>query len=112
MKVGAPKEILGGEARVALTPDSAVQLQKLGHACLIESGAGLAAGFSDAAYRASSVEAAIVGTTGGAEVLAAAAAHATCSQSRSTAGSNPTPGTSSRGSQPTASRALPANWHG
>ncbi len=56
MKVGAPKEILGGEARVALTPDSAVQLQKLGHACLIESGAGLAAGFSDAAYRAAGVE--------------------------------------------------------
>jgi len=56
VKVGAPKEILGGEARVALTPDSAVQLQKLGHSCLIENGAGLAAGFSDAAYRAAGVE--------------------------------------------------------
>ncbi len=56
MKVGAPKEILGGEARVALTPDSALQLQKLGHACLIESGAGSLAGFSDEAYRAAGVE--------------------------------------------------------
>ncbi|MEN9684172.1 MAG: hypothetical protein RLZZ427_1923, partial [Pseudomonadota bacterium] len=56
MKVGAPKEIIGGEARVALTPDSALQLQKLGHSCLIESGAGLAAGFSDDAYRAAGVE--------------------------------------------------------
>ncbi len=50
MKIGAPKEIFEGEARVAMTPDSAVQLQKLGHQCFIETGAGLAAGFSDAAY--------------------------------------------------------------
>lgn len=56
MKVGAPKEILGGEARVALTPDSALQLQKLGHSCVVESGAGHLAGFSDEAYRAAGVE--------------------------------------------------------
>lgn len=56
MKVGAPREVIGGEARVALTPDSALQLQKLGHSCLIESGAGVLAGFSDEAYRAAGVE--------------------------------------------------------
>lgn len=56
MKIGAPKEIARGEARVALTPESAQQLQKLGHECLIESGAGAAAGFDDAAYRAAGVE--------------------------------------------------------
>ncbi|MFT3689165.1 Re/Si-specific NAD(P)(+) transhydrogenase subunit alpha [Paenirhodobacter sp.] len=50
MKIGAPRETFEGEARVAMTPDSAVQLQKLGHSCFIESGAGLAAGFTDAAY--------------------------------------------------------------
>ena len=33
-----------------MTPDSARQLQKLGYACLIETGAGQEAGFSDAAY--------------------------------------------------------------
>ncbi|MFY8146784.1 MAG: NAD(P)(+) transhydrogenase (Re/Si-specific) subunit alpha, partial [Rhodobacter sp.] len=55
MKIGAPKEIFEGEARVALTPESALQLQKLGHACLIESGAGAKAGFSDAAYAAAGV---------------------------------------------------------
>ena len=55
MKIGAPREIYEGEARVAMTPDSAVQLQKLGHACLIESGAGAKAGFSDAAYAAAGV---------------------------------------------------------
>ena len=52
MKIGAPKEIFVGEARVAMTPDSAFQLIKLGHSCLVQSGAGLAAGFSDASYSA------------------------------------------------------------
>lgn len=51
MKIGAPKELALGEARVALTPDSAQLIQKLGHDCMIESGAGIAAGFDDDAYR-------------------------------------------------------------
>ncbi|MEY8830591.1 Re/Si-specific NAD(P)(+) transhydrogenase subunit alpha [Sedimentitalea sp. XS_ASV28] len=56
MKIGTPKEIHEGERRVAMTPESAAQLQKLGHECLIETGAGLEAGFSDAAYEAAGVE--------------------------------------------------------
>lgn len=56
MKIGVPKEITVGEARVAMTPDSAVQLQKLGYSCVIETGAGLAAGFSDASYQAVGVD--------------------------------------------------------
>ncbi len=56
MKIGAPKELEAGEARVAMTPDSATQLQKLGYDCLIETGAGAAAGFTDAAYKAAGVE--------------------------------------------------------
>lgn len=55
MKIGTPKEVFDGEARVAMTPDSALQLQKLGHECLIETGAGAQAGFSDAAYEAAGV---------------------------------------------------------
>lgn len=55
MKIGTPKEIFEGEARVAMTPDSAAQLQKLGHECLIEAGAGARAGFSDADYEAAGV---------------------------------------------------------
>lgn len=55
MKIGTPKEVFEGEARVAMTPDSALQLQKLGHECLIEAGAGALAGFSDAAYQAAGV---------------------------------------------------------
>jgi len=55
VKVGALKEIKPGEARVALTPDSAAQLQKLGHECVVQSGAGDAAGFNDATYEAAGV---------------------------------------------------------
>ncbi|MGB5864117.1 MAG: Re/Si-specific NAD(P)(+) transhydrogenase subunit alpha [Sulfitobacter sp.] len=56
MKIGTPKEVFEGERRVAMTPDSAVQLQKLGHECLIEAGAGAASGFDDAAYESAGVE--------------------------------------------------------
>ncbi len=56
MKIGTPKEVFKGENRVAMTPDSALQLQKLGHECLIQSGAGAAAGFSDADYEAAGVK--------------------------------------------------------
>ena len=56
MKIGTPKEVSAGEARVAMTPDSALQLQKLGYECVVESGAGVAAGFADALYREAGVE--------------------------------------------------------
>jgi len=56
VKIGTPKEIHEGERRVAMTPDSALALQKLGHACVIETGAGLEAGFSDATYKQAGVE--------------------------------------------------------
>ena len=56
MIVGSLKEGDKGEQRVAMTPDSAVQIQKLGHECIIQSGAGIHAGFSDDAYAAAGVE--------------------------------------------------------
>ncbi len=56
MKIGAPKETFEGEARVAMTPASAKDLQKLGHECLIETGAGALAGFSDATYKEAGVK--------------------------------------------------------
>ncbi|AUJ64441.1 NAD(P) transhydrogenase subunit alpha [Aestuarium zhoushanense] len=56
MKIGAPKEILEGENRVAMTPASAKDLQKLGYECVIESGAGANAGFSDEMYKEAGVE--------------------------------------------------------
>jgi NAD(P) transhydrogenase subunit alpha len=56
LKIGTPKEVFNGENRVAMTPESALQLQKLGHECVIEAGAGVGAGFSDAAYKDAGVE--------------------------------------------------------
>ena len=55
MKIGVLKEHAEREARVAMTPDSAQALQKLGYDCVIETGAGKLAGFSDDAYRAAGV---------------------------------------------------------
>ena len=51
MIVGSPKEIFKGEARVAMTPESAKQIQKLGYTCLLETGAGLPSNFSDKDYK-------------------------------------------------------------
>ena len=56
MQIGVPKEVFEGERRVALTPQSAAALKKLGYDCLVESGAGEAARFSDDAYREAGVE--------------------------------------------------------
>ena len=56
MKIGALKEQENGEKRVAMTPESAALLQKLGHECLIESGAGAEASFSDQAYADAGVQ--------------------------------------------------------
>jgi NAD(P) transhydrogenase subunit alpha len=56
VKIGVPKEVFEGENRVAMTPDSAQLLQKLGYDCVIETKAGENAGFSDALYKEAGVE--------------------------------------------------------
>ena len=56
MRIGTPKEIFPGENRVAMTPESALQLQKLGYECVIEKGAGDAARFSDQDYKDAGVK--------------------------------------------------------
>jgi len=55
MKIATPKERAAGENRVAMTPESAQQLQKLGYETYVETGAGASAGISDAAYEAAGV---------------------------------------------------------
>ncbi|PVZ64377.1 Re/Si-specific NAD(P)(+) transhydrogenase subunit alpha [Pelagibaculum spongiae] len=50
MLIGIPRESLAGETRVAATPATVEQLQKLGFTIAVESGAGEAASFQDAAY--------------------------------------------------------------
>ena len=51
MKIGVPSENHPGERRVATTPDVATQLIKLGFDVAVESGAGLAASYSDDSYK-------------------------------------------------------------
>jgi len=51
IRVGAPKETTPGERRVALVPDVAQRLAKLGVEVLLETGAGDAANYPDAAYK-------------------------------------------------------------
>jgi len=50
MKIGVPKEIKDKENRVALTPDGARRLVREGHEVIIQTSAGLGAGFEDSAY--------------------------------------------------------------
>src|SRR5438105_3326629 len=50
MEIGIPKEIMAGERRVALVPESAGRLVAAGHHVLVETGAGADAYFDDRAY--------------------------------------------------------------
>jgi NAD(P) transhydrogenase subunit alpha len=51
MIVGVPKEPLAGEKRVAQTPETTKQLVDLGLTVQVQKGAGVAAGYDDAAYQ-------------------------------------------------------------
>jgi len=50
MRVGVPSEIKPGEHRVGLTPTAVREYVGHGHAVLVQSGAGLGAGYADEAY--------------------------------------------------------------
>ncbi|MDE3079139.1 MAG: alanine dehydrogenase [Paracoccaceae bacterium] len=52
MKIGCPKEIKPQEFRVGMTPQAAHEAVAHGHEVLIETHAGLGAGFTDADYQA------------------------------------------------------------
>lgn len=52
MIIGIPKESFAGESRVAATPNSVVQLKKLGFEVVIESSAGAKASFTDEMFAA------------------------------------------------------------
>jgi NAD(P) transhydrogenase subunit alpha len=51
MIVSTPKEIVADERRVALVPDLVAKLIKSGLEVVVQAGAGVAAGFTDAAYQ-------------------------------------------------------------
>ncbi len=50
MKIGCPKEVKPQEFRVGITPNAAQEAIAHGHQVVIETGAGVGAGFDDAAY--------------------------------------------------------------
>lgn len=56
MIIGVPSETHPGENRVALTPETAGRIRKLGHTLVVEAGAGHAADISDDAFREADVE--------------------------------------------------------
>ena len=56
MKVGVPKETFPGETRVALVPALVASLKKAGVETIVEAGAGQAAGYPDADYKAAGAE--------------------------------------------------------
>ncbi|WP_101950895.1 Re/Si-specific NAD(P)(+) transhydrogenase subunit alpha [Mycobacterium sp. 3519A] len=56
MIIGIPRESLPGETRVAATPQTVGQLIKLGYEVVVESGAGAASSFSDAAFNEAGAE--------------------------------------------------------
>ncbi|HMN07929.1 MAG TPA: Re/Si-specific NAD(P)(+) transhydrogenase subunit alpha [Gemmatimonadaceae bacterium] len=70
MNVGIPRERFPGERRVAATPDSVKKLLKLGFGVRVESDAGLAAGFDDAAYVAAGATIAPAGDVWTSDVVA------------------------------------------
>ena len=56
MLIGVPGETTLGETRVAVTPETVKKLKALGHTLRVQSGAGLAASVTDAAYEAVGAE--------------------------------------------------------
>ncbi|MBP3194769.1 MAG: Re/Si-specific NAD(P)(+) transhydrogenase subunit alpha [Cardiobacteriaceae bacterium] len=51
MQIGIPKETINGEQRIAATPKTVKELQKLGFEVLVQSGAGMGSQISDGDYR-------------------------------------------------------------
>ena len=51
MDIGVPAEIKTAEKRIGLTPGAISELTSLGHKVVIQSGAGVGAGYEDSSYQ-------------------------------------------------------------
>jgi NAD(P) transhydrogenase subunit alpha len=69
MLIGVPAESTAGETRVAVTPETAKKLVAAGHAVRVQSGAGLTASATDAAYQAAGAEIVDAATAFGSEIV-------------------------------------------
>ncbi|MDE2093391.1 MAG: NAD(P)(+) transhydrogenase (Re/Si-specific) subunit alpha, partial [Burkholderiales bacterium] len=56
MLIGVPLETAAGETRVSVTPETAKKLKALGHTIKVQSGAGVAASVTDAAFEAAGAQ--------------------------------------------------------
>jgi alanine dehydrogenase len=56
MRIGVPNEIKDNEFRVGLTPSSVTELVHHGHHVIVETGAGLGSGLTDAEYEAAGAQ--------------------------------------------------------
>lgn len=69
MLIGVPVETTAGETRVAITPETAKKLMAQGHTVRIQSGAGVAASVTDAAYAAVGAELVDASTAWGCDLV-------------------------------------------
>jgi NAD(P) transhydrogenase subunit alpha len=69
MLIGVPVETTAGETRVAITPETAKKLMAQGHTVRIQSGAGVAASVTDAAFAAVGAELVDAGTAWGCDLV-------------------------------------------
>lgn len=69
MFIGVPAETAAGETRVAVTPETAKKIIAQGHTVKVQSGAGLAASVTDAAYEAAGAQITDAATALGAELV-------------------------------------------
>ena len=69
MLIGVPVETTAGETRVAITPETAKKLMAQGHTVRIQSGAGVAASVTDAAYAAVGAELVDAATAWGCDLV-------------------------------------------
>ncbi len=70
MLIGVPRESRAGERRVAATPKTVEQLIKLGYQVVVQTGAGSAASFEDAAYEAAGASIGDAPAVFGADIVA------------------------------------------
>ena len=69
MLIGVPVELAAGEARVAVTPETAKKLIAQGHTVRVQSGAGVAASVPDEAYAAVGAELVDVAAAWGSDLV-------------------------------------------
>ncbi|TWE10887.1 NAD(P) transhydrogenase subunit alpha [Pseudomonas sp. AG1028] len=69
MHIGIPLETQAGETRVAATPETIKKLIGLGHQVTVQSGAGIAASITDAAYTAAGASVGDAAAAFGAELI-------------------------------------------